>query len=89
MIVALAAERLVSFAFLELFAERPVGDYAAQGRMPLEGRMSNLEITQILAISIIGIAVAQALTILLTIRRERDVKEVPNLSMSSGYGSSS
>jgi hypothetical protein len=38
--------------------------------------MNNLEITQILAICVIGIAVAQALTILLTIRRERDVKEL-------------
>jgi hypothetical protein len=41
--------------------------------------MNNLEITQILAISVIGIVVAQALTILLTIRRERDVKELREL----------
>jgi hypothetical protein len=41
--------------------------------------MNNLEITQILAISVIGIAIAQALTILLTIRRERDVKELRQL----------
>ena len=37
--------------------------------------MNNLEITVILEISIIGLAVVQALTILLTIRRERDIKE--------------
>lgn len=41
--------------------------------------MNNLEITQILAISVIGIAVAQALTMLLTIRRERDLRELREL----------
>ena len=41
--------------------------------------MNNLEIAEILEIAVIGIAVAQALTILLTIRRERDVKELREL----------
>jgi len=41
--------------------------------------MNNLEITVILEISIIGLAVVQALTILLTIRRERDIKELREL----------
>jgi hypothetical protein len=41
--------------------------------------MNNLEITTILEISVIGLAVAQALTILLTIRRERDIKELREL----------
>ena len=41
--------------------------------------MNSLEMTAILEISVIGIAVAQALTILLTIRRERDVNELREL----------
>jgi hypothetical protein len=41
--------------------------------------MNNLEITAILEISIVGLAVAQALTILLTIHRERDIKELREL----------
>ena len=41
--------------------------------------MNNLEITVILEIAIIGLAVAQALTILLTVRRERDIKELREL----------
>ncbi len=43
------------------------------------GRMNNLEIVEILEIAVIGIAVAQALTILLTFRRERDIKELREL----------
>ena len=41
--------------------------------------MNSLEMTAILEISVIGIAVAQALTILLTTRRERDVSELREL----------
>jgi hypothetical protein len=41
--------------------------------------MNNLVITVILEISIIGLAVVQALTILLTIRRKRDIKELREL----------
>jgi hypothetical protein len=41
--------------------------------------MNNLEIVEILEIAVIGIAVAQALTILLTFRRERDIKELREL----------
>ena len=41
--------------------------------------MSNPETTAILEITVIGIAVAQALTILLTIRRERDIKGLREL----------
>jgi len=41
--------------------------------------MNSLEMTAILEICVIGIAVAQALTILLTIRRERDVSELREL----------
>ena len=41
--------------------------------------MNNLEIAEILEIAVIGIAVAQALTILLTFRRERDIKELREL----------
>ena len=41
--------------------------------------MNNLEITAVLELAVIAIAVAQALTILLTIRRERDVKELREL----------
>jgi hypothetical protein len=39
----------------------------------------NLGSTVILEISVIGLAVAQALTILLTFRRERDIKELREL----------
>jgi len=39
----------------------------------------NIEIAEILEIAVIGIAVVQAMTILLTFRRERDIKELREL----------
>lgn len=41
--------------------------------------MNNLELTSVLEVGIFGLAIAQALTILLTIRRERDVGELREL----------
>ena len=51
---------------------------AGVGRVYGRGRM-NLDSTVILEISVIGLAVAQVLTILLTFRRERDIKELREL----------
>ena len=41
--------------------------------------MSNLELTSVLEIAVFGLAIAQALTIVLTIRREKDVKDLREL----------
>jgi hypothetical protein len=44
-----------------------------------ESRMNNPEITAFLELTVLAIAVAQVLTILLTIYRERDIKELREL----------
>jgi hypothetical protein len=41
--------------------------------------MNNLELTSVLEVAVFGLAVAQVLTIVLTIRRERDVKDLREL----------
>jgi hypothetical protein len=41
--------------------------------------MNNLELVSVLEIAVFGLAIAQMLTILLTVRRERDVKELREL----------
>lgn len=41
--------------------------------------MNNFELTNVLEVAVFGLAIAQALTILLTIRRERDVRDLREL----------
>ena len=41
--------------------------------------MNNLELINVLEVAVFGLAIAQALTIILTIRRERDVKDLREL----------
>jgi len=41
--------------------------------------MNNLELMNVLEVAVFGLAIAQALTIILTIRRERDVKDLREL----------
>lgn len=41
--------------------------------------MNNLEFTSVLEVAVFGLAIAQALTILLTIRREREVRDLREL----------
>jgi len=41
-----------------------------------ERRMNSMELTSVLEVAVFGLAIVQALTILLTVRRERDLKEL-------------
>lgn len=41
--------------------------------------MNNLELTSILEVAVFGLAIAQVLTVLLTIRRERDIEDLRKL----------
>src|SRR5579862_2724997 len=43
------------------------------------GRMNNLELTSILEVAVFGLAIAQVLTVLLTMRRERDIEDLREL----------
>jgi hypothetical protein len=49
-------------------------------RVPSEdGRMNNLELTSVLEVAVLGMAIAQVLMIILTIRRENDINELREL----------
>lgn len=51
-----------------------------RSRVPSEdGRMNNLELTSVLEVAVLGMAIAQMLMIILTIRREKDINELREL----------